>query len=93
VAYTSCCCKKGGERATIAPHGLHIIVEAIVPDGWHTTVAALVEFSGIFLPPSFNGDVKQDYWSLVPLLAEHGRCPPWYDNNDVNRHHHHLGYR
>jgi hypothetical protein len=31
---------------------------AIVPDGRHTTVAALVEFTGIFLPTSINRGVK-----------------------------------
>jgi hypothetical protein len=25
-----------------------------------------------------------NYWLLVPLLAECGRCPPEYGNNDVN---------
>jgi hypothetical protein len=49
---------EGGERVTIAPYGLHAIADAIVPDCWHTTVAALVEITGIFLPPSFCQDVK-----------------------------------
>jgi hypothetical protein len=49
---------EGGERGTIVPHGLHTIAEAIVPDDWHTTVAAWVEFIGIFLPPSFYREVK-----------------------------------
>jgi hypothetical protein len=42
-----------GERGTIngkniVPHGLHITADATVPDSWHTTVAAFVEFTGIF---------------------------------------------
>jgi hypothetical protein len=36
---------------TTVPHGLHMIVDATVPGGWLTIVAALVEFAGIFLPP------------------------------------------
>jgi hypothetical protein len=36
----------GGERDTL------------VPDGWHTIVAALVEFSGIFLLLLFYGDIE-----------------------------------
>jgi hypothetical protein len=44
---------EGGERGTIASHGLHTLAAAIVPDGWQTTGAALIEFTGIFLPPSF----------------------------------------
>jgi hypothetical protein len=44
---------EGGERGTVVPHGLQTIADAIVPDGWYTTIAALVEFTGIFLPPSF----------------------------------------
>jgi hypothetical protein len=69
---------------------MYTLADAIVPDGWHTTVAALVEFTGIFLPPSIHRDVKQNYWLLVPLLAGRGRCPPGYGNNDVNRNHHPL---
>jgi hypothetical protein len=49
---------EGGERGTIVPHGLHTLADAIVRDGWHTTFAALVEFTGVFLPPSFYRDVK-----------------------------------
>jgi hypothetical protein len=58
--------------------------------GWHTTVAALIKFTGIFLPPFFSRDVKQNYWLLILLLAGRGRCPPWYGNNDVSHHHHHT---
>jgi hypothetical protein len=43
---------EGGERGTILSHGLHKIADAIVPDGWHKTIAALGEFTGIFLPQS-----------------------------------------
>jgi hypothetical protein len=40
--------------------GSHSVVEATVPDGWHTIVAALVGFTaaGIFLPLSFYRHVK-----------------------------------
>jgi hypothetical protein len=38
---------EGGERGSIEPHGLHTIVNRVVPDGWHTTVAALIEFTGM----------------------------------------------
>jgi hypothetical protein len=51
---------EGGERGTIVPHGLHTLAVATVPDGWHTTVAALVEFTGIFLPTSFYRDLKKE---------------------------------
>jgi hypothetical protein len=54
----------GGEMGTLVPHGLH-------------TIVALVEFEGIFLPPSFYRDVE-DIFRLVPLLARRGRCPPEY---------------
>lgn len=33
---------KGGEKGTSVPHGLHIIGDAIVRDGWHTIVATLI---------------------------------------------------
>jgi hypothetical protein len=49
---------KGGEKGTSVPHGLHTIEDAIVPDGWHRIVAALVEFTGAFLPPSFDKNGK-----------------------------------
>jgi hypothetical protein len=49
---------EGGEGGTIAPHGLHRVADAIVLDGWLTTVAAMVAFAGIFLPPSFYRDGK-----------------------------------
>jgi hypothetical protein len=39
-------------------HGYHTIADAIVPDGWHTSMATLVECTGIFLPPSFHRDVE-----------------------------------
>jgi hypothetical protein len=29
-------------------------------------------------------DVIENYRLLAPLLAERGRCPPGYGNNDVN---------
>jgi hypothetical protein len=45
----------------------------------------LVEFTGIFLPLSFDWEVKQNNWLLVPLLAGRGRCPPEYGNNYVNQ--------
>jgi hypothetical protein len=59
-------------------------VGAIVPYGLHTTIAALVDLAGIFLPPSFYKDIKQDYWLLVALLARHGRCPPEHGNNHIH---------
>jgi hypothetical protein len=37
----------------IVPPGLHTIADAVVPDSWHTIAAALIEFTGSFLPPSF----------------------------------------
>jgi hypothetical protein len=43
----------GGERGKIVPHGLHTIADAIAPRGWHTIVAPVVEFTGIFLPPPY----------------------------------------
>jgi hypothetical protein len=49
---------EGGERGTIVPHGLHTIADAMVPDGWDTTVAALVEFTCILPPPSLDWDAK-----------------------------------
>jgi hypothetical protein len=60
-------------------------VGSIVPYGLHTTSAALVDLAGIFLPPSFYRDIKQDYWLLVALLAGHGRCPPEHGNNHINQ--------
>jgi hypothetical protein len=33
------------------------IGHAIVPDGWHTIVGALVQFAGIFLPLPLYPDV------------------------------------
>jgi hypothetical protein len=42
-------------------HGVHTISNASVPDGWHTTVV------GIFLPPSFYQDMK-DNDLLLPCL-------------------------
>jgi hypothetical protein len=48
-----------------------------------TSVAALVNFTGIVLPPSFYGDVKQSHWLLVSLPAGRGRCPPGCVSNDV----------
>jgi hypothetical protein len=39
-----------GEKCTIVPHGLHTIVNAFVPDGWHAIVAASIKFTGILLP-------------------------------------------
>jgi hypothetical protein len=77
-------------RGHNAPHGLLTIADAIVPDGWHTTGAALVEFTGIFLPPHLFWDVTWKYAFLVPLLAGFDRCPPEYGNNDVNLLLHHL---
>jgi hypothetical protein len=41
---------------------------AIVPDGMHTPVAALVEFTGIFLPLSFPGWVNETTHYLFPFL-------------------------
>jgi hypothetical protein len=49
---------EGGERGTIVPRGLQIIVDTIVPDGWQTIVAALVELTGNFLPSTLCWDVK-----------------------------------
>jgi hypothetical protein len=76
---------EGGEWGTIVPHGLLTIVDAIVPDGWHTTAAALVERTNIFLRPQWYQNVKFNYQLLVLLLAGRGRCPPRYGNNDANQ--------
>jgi hypothetical protein len=48
---------EGGGRGTVVLHGFHKIADAIVPDGCHTTIAALVELTGIFLPSSLSWDV------------------------------------
>jgi hypothetical protein len=78
---------EGGERGTNVPHGLHTIADAIVADGWHTTVAALVESTGIFLAQSFYRDFEDKCRLLVPLLAAagRGRGPPGYGNNDIKQ--------
>jgi hypothetical protein len=45
------------EKKGVVPHVLHTIADAVVPDGWHTAVAALVEFTeghfpaAVLLPP------------------------------------------
>jgi hypothetical protein len=39
----------GRAKDTIVPRGLPTLADAIVPDSWRTIVAALVEFTGIFL--------------------------------------------
>jgi hypothetical protein len=61
------------------------IGDAIVPDGWHTIVGALVQFAGIFLPLPFYRTYNKNVRLLVPLLARHGRYPPRHDNSDVNQ--------
>jgi hypothetical protein len=82
VAKERCCClKEGGEKGTNIPHGLHITIDAIAPDGCHKIGAALVEFSGI--PRlSLCKAAEYNYQLLVPLLAGRGPCPPSYGNND-----------
>jgi hypothetical protein len=40
----------------------------MVPAYRHAGVAALAEFSGIFLPPSFPQDLREKYWVLASLL-------------------------
>jgi hypothetical protein len=47
---------EGGERGTIVPHGLH------------TTGAALVEFTSIFLPLSFYWALNKTISCLFPCL-------------------------
>jgi hypothetical protein len=39
-------------------------------DGWHTTVAALVECTGFYLPPSFYPDAKNTFGCLFPCLKD-----------------------
>jgi hypothetical protein len=56
-------------------HGVHTISNAIVPDGRHTTVAALVEFIGIFLPPSFYQDTKAND-RFLPCLQDAANALP-----------------
>jgi hypothetical protein len=43
---------------------LLLLADAISPDAWHTTVVALVEFTGIFLPPS------------IPWTLNYNSAPP-----------------
>jgi hypothetical protein len=62
---------EGGKGGTISPNGLHTMADAIVPDGWHTPAAVLVEFSGIFLSADYR-DLNENHWSLVLLLACRG---------------------
>jgi hypothetical protein len=61
---------EGGEGGTIAPHGLYRVADATVPDGWLTTVAAMVAFAGIFMPPSFyrDGTGNKSAGCLFPCL-------------------------
>jgi hypothetical protein len=58
-----------GERGTTVPHALHMTVETAVPNGWNTIVAALGEFTGIFLPPTFfAGMLHETTGCLFPCL-------------------------
>jgi hypothetical protein len=52
----------------MVPHVLCAIAEATVPDGWHTIVAALVEFISIFLQSSFSRGLNLNYRLFVPQL-------------------------
>jgi hypothetical protein len=59
---------EGGEGGAIVPQDLPTNANAIVPDGWHSTAAALAEFTSIFLPRSNYQDIKQTTDSLFPWL-------------------------
>jgi hypothetical protein len=61
---------EGEEGGTRVPHGLNTIADSIVPIGWRTTVAALVEFTGIFLLPSLlpGPSIKKSTGYLFPCL-------------------------
>jgi hypothetical protein len=75
----------GGEKGTIVPYGLCTIADTAVPDGWHTTLAALVELTDTFLLLSLNQAAKQNYQLLVPMLAGLARAsPPGYGNRGVD---------
>jgi hypothetical protein len=56
VAVKGCCCTQEEEGA-VARDGLHTVADAVVPDSWHKTVSDFVEFTGVLLPPSLNGDL------------------------------------
>jgi hypothetical protein len=61
----------------------YLMVYTLGHDGWHTIVAALVRFTGIFLQPSLCQDIKYNCQLLFSLLAGLGQCPPRYGNNHV----------
>lgn len=61
-------CEAGG-RGTVALGCLHTVASASVPDCWHESISALVEFTGTFLPPSFQPNIESEHRFLVPLLA------------------------
>jgi hypothetical protein len=46
----------------------------------------LVEFTGIFLPPSWHWEITEKLPVACSLLAGLGRCPPWFGNTDVCLH-------
>jgi hypothetical protein len=59
-----------GERGTLVSHGLHTVVDAVVPDGWHTTVSTLLEFTSTLpLPSIYRDQLKLPVASLA--------CRPW----------------
>jgi hypothetical protein len=45
-------------------------VDASVPDGWHTPAAALVDFAGIFLLPSFSGTLTKLLVAYYPAVFD-----------------------
>jgi hypothetical protein len=49
---------------------LHTIADASAPDDWHTIVAALIEFTGIFLPPPCIGALKKPAGCLFLCLQD-----------------------
>jgi hypothetical protein len=57
----------------------------IVPHGGHTTLAALVEFTGIFLPPSFYQDVKIKVLVAWSTASRAWPMPSWVWQNYANQ--------
>jgi hypothetical protein len=65
-------------------YGLHTILDTIVPKGWHTIVAPLVQFGCAFLLLTCYHEDKQNCQLLVLLrLAERGQCPHEYGRANV----------
>jgi hypothetical protein len=61
------------------------LIVLIVPHGWHTTLAALVEFTGIFLPPSFYLDVKIKVLVASSTASRTWPMPSWVRQNYANQ--------